>query len=161
MKKTLSLLGAVLGAALALGTAQAQTNIGSLTLTNRVSLTDRFVLSDTNRGAGGRTLTIAGTNLLPALLAVPTAAVPDLTLSRNSNAIAGLNLSVTSHTNPAIYGSFSVSTNIIWRAGIGSPESSVTAGVGSLYSRIDGSTIGTHLYIKTNGTGNTGWWGAQ
>lgn len=40
--------------------------------------------------------------------------------------------------------------------GTGSPESVVTANVGSLYLRTDGSTS-TTLYVKTSGTGNTGW----
>lgn len=42
------------------------------------------------------------------------------------------------------------------RFGAGSPESSVTAPVGSLYLRYDGSTSAT-LYVKESGTGNTGW----
>jgi hypothetical protein len=41
-------------------------------------------------------------------------------------------------------------------SGYGSPESVVTASVGSTYRRIDGST-GTTFYIKQTGTGNTGW----
>lgn len=41
-------------------------------------------------------------------------------------------------------------------AGSGSPESSVTAPVGSLYMRTDGAS-GTTLYTKVSGTGNTGW----
>lgn len=41
-------------------------------------------------------------------------------------------------------------------SGAGSPESVVTAPVGSLYLRNDGSTS-TTLYVKTSGTGNTGW----
>lgn len=40
--------------------------------------------------------------------------------------------------------------------GAGSPEGSVTAVIGSLHLRSDGST-GTTLYIKESGTGNTGW----
>lgn len=40
--------------------------------------------------------------------------------------------------------------------GTGSPESVVTASVGSLYLRTDGST-NTVLYVKESGTGNTGW----
>lgn len=40
--------------------------------------------------------------------------------------------------------------------GAGSPESVVTANIGSLYLRTDGSTS-TTLYVKTSGTGNTGW----
>jgi hypothetical protein len=40
--------------------------------------------------------------------------------------------------------------------GAGTPESVVAAPVGSLYLRTDGSTS-TTLYVKTSGTGNTGW----
>lgn len=40
--------------------------------------------------------------------------------------------------------------------GYGTPESSVTAGVSSLYMRLDGA-VGTTLYQKQSGTGNTGW----
>jgi hypothetical protein len=38
----------------------------------------------------------------------------------------------------------------------GDPEGAVTAPVGSLYLRTNGST-GTTLYVKESGTGNTGW----
>ena len=41
-------------------------------------------------------------------------------------------------------------------SGTGSPESAVSAPVGSEYHRTDGGT-GTTLYIKESGTGNTGW----
>lgn len=44
----------------------------------------------------------------------------------------------------------------VWSSGTGSPESSVTAPVGSLYSRTDGGAD-TTLYVKESGTGNTGW----
>ena len=41
-------------------------------------------------------------------------------------------------------------------SGSGTPEGVVTAVVGSLFLRTDGSTS-TTLYVKTSGTGNTGW----
>jgi hypothetical protein len=41
-------------------------------------------------------------------------------------------------------------------SGSGTPEGAVTAPVGSLFLRTDGSTS-TTLYVKTSGTGNTGW----
>ena len=44
----------------------------------------------------------------------------------------------------------------IWLTGSGTPESSVTADVGSLYTRTDGGAS-TTLYVKESGTGNTGW----
>jgi len=43
-------------------------------------------------------------------------------------------------------------------SGTGSPETVVTAGIGSLYLRTDGGA-GTTLYIKESGAGNTGWIG--
>ena len=42
------------------------------------------------------------------------------------------------------------------RAGSGSPESAVSAAVGSLYLRTDGAS-GTTLYVKESGSGTTGW----
>ena len=41
-------------------------------------------------------------------------------------------------------------------SGAGTPEAAVAAPIGSLYLRTDGSTS-TTLYVKTSGTGNTGW----
>ena len=41
-------------------------------------------------------------------------------------------------------------------AGSGSPESAVTAPVGSIYLRTDGG-VATTLYVKESGSGNTGW----
>ncbi|NHE81857.1 hypothetical protein G9400_19795 [Klebsiella michiganensis] len=40
--------------------------------------------------------------------------------------------------------------------GNGSPEGSVTAGVGSTYRRLDGGASSS-FYVKETGTGNTGW----
>lgn len=45
---------------------------------------------------------------------------------------------------------------VFWASGTGSPETVVTAPVGSLYSRSDGGA-GTSFYVKETGTGNTGW----
>ena len=42
--------------------------------------------------------------------------------------------------------------------GTGTPESVVSAPVGSLFIRTDGGA-GTTLYVKQSGTGNTGWAG--
>jgi hypothetical protein len=43
-----------------------------------------------------------------------------------------------------------------WTSGTGTPEGSVAAAVGSLYTRTDGGA-GTTLYVKESGAGNTGW----
>lgn len=50
----------------------------------------------------------------------------------------------------------SVAGAVTLRTGSGSPEGVVTATVGSQYFRTDGS-VGTTLYIKQTGSGNTGW----
>lgn len=49
-----------------------------------------------------------------------------------------------------------IGDDIAWFAGNGTPESVITANVGSLYSRLDGGAS-TTLYVKESGTGNTGW----
>jgi hypothetical protein len=49
-----------------------------------------------------------------------------------------------------------LSGGIIWAVGAGTPEAAVTAPVGSLFLRTDGGAS-TTLYVKTSGTGNTGW----
>ena len=46
--------------------------------------------------------------------------------------------------------------SVIWTSGSGTPEGSVTAPVGSLYTDRSGGA-GTTLYVKQSGTGNTGW----
>jgi hypothetical protein len=43
-----------------------------------------------------------------------------------------------------------------WRSGTGTPEGVITGNVGDLWTRLDGGAT-TTLYVKTSGTGNTGW----
>jgi hypothetical protein len=45
---------------------------------------------------------------------------------------------------------------VTWTSGSGTPEGSVTAAIGSLYTRTDGAGS-TTLYVKESGAGNTGW----
>ena len=47
-------------------------------------------------------------------------------------------------------------TNAHIYSGYGTPESSVTAEIGSIYLRTDGGTS-TSFYVKESGNGNTGW----
>ena len=47
-------------------------------------------------------------------------------------------------------------TTATWSSGTGSPESVLTAPVGSMWTRTDGGA-GTTLYVKETGAGNTGW----
>jgi hypothetical protein len=51
---------------------------------------------------------------------------------------------------------FSGNGGVLWRCGSGTPESVVTAPVGSLYTDTSGGA-GTTLYVKESGAGNTGW----
>jgi hypothetical protein len=46
--------------------------------------------------------------------------------------------------------------SVQWTSGDGSPEGTLSAEVGSLYTDVSGST-GTTLYVKESGSGNTGW----
>lgn len=46
--------------------------------------------------------------------------------------------------------------NLQIRSGAGTPEGTLAAPVGAIYRRTDGG-VGTTLYIKESGTGNTGW----
>lgn len=64
-----------------------------------------------------------------------------------------------STTQTRVYGNTLYKTGtatVQWTSGTGSPESVVTANVGSMYTRTDGGA-GTTLYIKESGVGNTGW----
>ena len=62
------------------------------------------------------------------------------------------------HTDDGAHGVITLAstTGPSIRAGSGSPEGLITAPVGSLYLRTDGSTS-TTLYVKTAGTAATGW----
>jgi hypothetical protein len=68
---------------------------------------------------------------------------------------AGVFNSVSTVTCVATNG-FTTFGGATWTANNGSPEGVITAPVGSLYSRLDGG-VSTTLYVKTSGTGNTGW----
>jgi len=48
------------------------------------------------------------------------------------------------------------STMVTWTRGTGTPEGSVTANTGSIYSRVTSDAV-PKLYSKQSGTGNTGW----
>ncbi len=53
-------------------------------------------------------------------------------------------------------GSVALPGGITWTSGSGSPEGAVVAPIGSLYSNTAGGAS-TTLYVKTSGSGNTGW----
>ncbi len=58
------------------------------------------------------------------------------------------------YTNMVFLGA--ASTNVVMASGSGTPEGTIAAAVGSLYTRTDGGA-NTTLYVKESGTGNTGW----
>lgn len=72
----------------------------------------------------------------------------------DDSAYANLQAATISANTSLLFGGVSV------RAGSGSPESAVTANVGSLFMRTDGGAS-TTLYVKESGTGNTGWKAVQ
>lgn len=41
-------------------------------------------------------------------------------------------------------------------SGVGSPEGVVSAGIGSIYMRVDGAASSS-MYVKESGTASTGW----
>ncbi len=69
----------------------------------------------------------------------------------------------TTITNPGTAAGTGTTTDIVLTglpsetSGNGSPESAVTAPLGSRYWRLDGGTNTTTLYVKTTASGNTGW----
>ena len=58
-------------------------------------------------------------------------------------------------TNAYLTGGLYINT-VRWTTGSGSPQGSLSAPVGSMYTRTDGGAS-TTLYVKESGTGNTGW----
>jgi hypothetical protein len=56
--------------------------------------------------------------------------------------------------NPIFIGPSEAAPSI--RAGSGTPEGVVTAPIGSLFLNTAGG-VSTTLYVKTSGSGNTGW----
>jgi hypothetical protein len=72
----------------------------------------------------------------------------------NQNQLLVSSASIRNYTN--IYTLDHGVSAIIWRSGTGSPEGSINAPAGSIYSRTDGGA-GTSLYVKEIGSGNTGW----
>lgn len=104
--------------------------------------------------------TISATTYLN-LPAVPAGDLLPLTLDKTNNFV-GINNLVPSDALD-VTGNAKVSGNIAVGSGgttitssSSSPEGAVSAPVGSLYMRTDGST-GTSVYVKEAGSGNTGW----
>ena len=86
-------------------------------------------------------------------------------LISNGNKIYPLIISTTYCSNISLnnrsiqntdYGGMKYSTNTRLISGIGNPNHSVIAPIGSIYMRVDGSTHST-FYVKESGDGNTGW----
>lgn len=71
-------------------------------------------------------------------------------------AFSGIALTATGFTSTGQTFYINSAQTVFWKAGTGSPEAAVTGGIGSLWSRTDGTTD-TALYRKETGVGNTGW----
>jgi hypothetical protein len=81
----------------------------------------------------------------------------DVTETHSANALAWAGASSGYSFDAPVTGTqFKLTSTIFWSQGAGSPEGAVTANIGALYSRSDGGAT-TTLYVKTSGTGNTGW----
>lgn len=99
--------------------------------------------------AGGTGLTDTGSHTHKVDLNGATYQIPRLITGTTSGANPALQ---TTGLLLARYGA----SGAIDRWGNGTPEGSVTAPLGSLYRRLDGG-VGTTLYSKETGVGNTGW----
>lgn len=99
-----------------------------------------FDRSTTTWGA----MRIRGTNVIIGSAAATSISTAELIVSNSVVLVQANAIRLSSMSGPLI------------RSGSGSPESVVTAPIGSLYLRTDGGAS-TTLYIKESGTGNTGW----
>ena len=106
------------------------TNVdGDLTVSGAVSLSNVAITGGTIDGS-----VIGGTN----------------PVAGSFTDISALSLSMTSGIDIS-------SGGVKWLTGSGDPEGAVTAGVGSLFTRIDATSADAVLYVKETGSGNTGW----
>jgi hypothetical protein len=76
--------------------------------------------------------------------------------SKGTGAIASFNNAALAVWNILTSGRVVLNAGPAWCSGTGSPESVVTAPIGSIYSRTDGGAA-TSLYVKEAGAGNVGW----
>ncbi len=121
-----------------------------------------FVSNDASAGASGNVAGIYAKAVSDfgavdlELYSAPSGApmVAGLTLGSDGKVYAEIQDFVTKTSGKGLL--FSGDSNIIWRAGSGTPEGAVTAPVGSMYTRSDGGAS-TTLYVKESGAGNTGW----
>lgn len=77
-------------------------------------------------------------------------------LRENVIRLRGRVAGVTTTYLTVVANSLTITNGVSIKSGAATPEAAVTAPVGSLYLRTDGSTS-TTLYVKTSGAGNTGW----
>ena len=77
-------------------------------------------------------------------------------------AVGGFSMGAVSHAiyhegnKPTLNDLTGSGTGATWSSGTGTPEGIVSAVVGSMYTRTDGG-VGSTLYVKESGSGNTGW----
>ena len=76
-----------------------------------------------------------------------------LQMSKDSSVVGNIH---TNATNNRMAIGMGAGVTFFITSGTGSPEGVISAAVGSLYMRLDGGA-GTSLYVKSSGSGNTGW----
>lgn len=107
--------------------------------TNDISATDTDVYVEPGGAGGARYLALSGADFIPQIT--------------NVKSIGSTSFRWAESWATKVYAGDS---DCFWTSGAGSPEGVVTAPVGSLYTNRSGSTS-TTLYVKTSGSGNTGW----
>ncbi len=151
---------------------QAGTDIGALSSSNGIMMTNgrpgywtdgaslaSFGNIRVKIGAGAGInggVFIGADNLLGFHSATSISGSPDTGLSRNAAGVMEVNSGTAGTIRDLRVRNIITATSVTWSSGTGSPESVVTANVGSLYTRTDGGAS-TTLYVKESGTGNTGW----
>ncbi len=136
-----------------------QAAVGVLGSINNVDVSDGYILKFVGLDANARMSAYAAIQAFKEGRNTSTAYGGLSFLIRQNTTNEGLvkALTIDSSKNATFYGSITPSgTGCIWGAGAGSPEGVITGPIGSLYTRTDGG-VSTTLYVKTSGTGNTGW----
>ncbi len=121
--------------------------------------------------ANGAATTFAFATNFASISAYDVTAVRDLTALRDITTVLGNVNGGGFVANSAIHGGFTgtaltasltndmtitMTNNVIWKTGTGSPEGVVASAVGGLYTRTDGGA-GTTIYVKESGSSSTGW----
>jgi hypothetical protein len=119
-----------------------------------------FVVPADVRNANGAGLTVSSDgNSVATLTTQVTQTVLDNAIATHEAAANPHPTYLTQAEGDALYAPLATFTALIarFRHGTGTPEGNVTAEVGSMFLRSDGSNANEVVYIKTSGSSNTGW----